>query len=277
MNGKNLRLRRCGIQPGRNLVVLPLDHGVTCGPIPGLERPERMIRIGVEEGADALVLHKGLLFHLECLPRHLPGIFMHLSASTQLGPNQRHKVLVGTVEEAVRRGADGVSVHIGLGDHNEPRMLEDLGRIGAACAEWQMPLLVMMYASPGESEPTAKDSAIAHGARVAAELGADCVKIPLPADLKVLQEIAGSLHVPVVVAGGGRALDTPAFLERIDRSLEAGARGVAIGRNVFQHEQPRAILRAILGMVHGGCRAAEVWAKSMDCNGDRDGRENQED
>ncbi len=266
MSGKTLRLKRCGIQAGRRLVVLPLDHGVTCGPIPGLERPERVIRLGVEEGADALVLHKGLFSHLEHVPRHLPGIFMHLSASTQLGPSLHHKVLIGTVEEAVRRGADGVSVHVNLGDPKEPRMLEDLGRIGAACAEWQMPLLVMIYAHPEQSKGAAKDPAIAHGARVAAELGADCVKIPLPADVKVLEEIAGSLHVPVVAAGGGRTRDTLAFLERIDQSLEAGASGVAIGRNVFQHEQPRAVLRAITDMVHGGSRAAAAWERSLSRN-----------
>lgn len=262
MSGKTLRLRRCGIQPGHGLVVLPLDHGVTFGPIQGLEQPERIIRMGIEEGTDALVLHKGLISQLPHIPGRLPGIFMHLSGSTQMGPNPQYKVLVGSVEEAIRRGADGVSVHVIVGDLNEPRMLEDLGCIGADCARWRMPLLVMIYPLFEAKKPLAGDSAIAHGARIAMELGADCVKIPLPVDIKILEEITGSLHVPVVVAGGGRNLDTLAFLRRIEKSVEAGARGVAVGRNVFQQERPREVLRAIMDIVHGRSRAAAVRDKS---------------
>lgn len=273
MSGKTLRLRRCGIQPGHGLVVLPLDHGVTCGPILGLEQPERVIRIGIEEGADALVLHKGLISRLPHAPGRFPGIFMHLSASTQLGPNLHQKVLVGDVEEAIRRGADGVSVHVILGDPSEPRMLEDMGCIGADCAKWRMPLLVMIYPLFEANKPLAGDLAVAHGARIATELGADCVKIPLPADVKVLEEITGSLHVPVVVAGGGRNLDTLAFLRRIEKSVEAGARGVAVGRNVFQHERPREVFRAIMEIVHGGSRATAAWDKSSNRDSAQEGAE----
>ncbi len=273
MSGKSLRLRRCGIQSDRGLVVLPLDHGVTYGPIQGLEQPERMIRMGIEEGTDAVVLHKGLISQVPHIPGRLPGIFMHLSASTQLGPNPQYKVLVGSVEEAIRRGADGVSVHVIVGDPNEPRMLEDLGRIGAECARWRMPLLVMIYPLFEAKRTLAGDSAVAHGARIAMELGADCVKIPLPLDIETLEEITGSLLVPVVVAGGGRSLDPLAFLRRIEKSVEAGARGVAVGRNVFQQEQPREVLRAIMDIVHGGSRAAAAWEKSSNRDSAQEGAE----
>ncbi|NTW37398.1 MAG: hypothetical protein HGB17_15015 [Syntrophobacteraceae bacterium] len=121
MSGKILRLKRSGIQPDRRLVIFLLDHGVTCGPIHGLESPQRVIRMGAEGGVNALVLHKGMFAFLEPLEVDLPCVFMHLSASTQLGPRIHKKVLVGSVEEAIRRGADGVSVHVNLGDPNEPR------------------------------------------------------------------------------------------------------------------------------------------------------------
>ena len=263
MSGNVLRLKRLGIEPGRRLVIFPLDHGVTCGPIAGLVQVESAIRLGVEGRVDALVLHKGMLRLLDKIPSRLPGIFMHLSASTQLGPNVHHKVLVGSVEEAIRRGADGVSIHVNMGDSLEPQMLCDFGEVGAACAQWNIPLLVMIYAKGTENPTHARDSAIAHAARVAAELGADCIKLPTPSDDEILREITGSLPVPVVVAGGTRSPDTLSFLGRVEKAIRAGAGGVAIGRNVFQHERPEAVMHAICSIVHRGVSAEKAWEGSL--------------
>jgi predicted phospho-2-dehydro-3-deoxyheptonate aldolase len=256
MGGKTLRLKRFLTSPSGRIVILPLDHGVSLGPLPGLERPEDVIRMGVQEGADAMVLHKGMLRFLEKLTGSLPGIFMHLSASNQLGPSPDHKVLIGTVEEAIRRGADGVSIHINLGNHGEPEMLRDFGMVGHACAEWQIPLLAMIYVrGPKEAAP---DKSIAHAARIGAELGADIIKIPAPKDIRVLREITSSLPVPVVIAGGSRIAEARVFLERVEKAMEAGARGVAIGRNVFQSGCPEIFLKAIYRMVHQGYSAVRA-------------------
>ena len=259
MGGRALRLKRFRNSPDGRIVILPLDHGVSLGPIPGLERPENVIRMGVREGADALVLYKGMLGFLEGLTENLPGIFMHLSASSQLGSSSYHKVLIGTVEEALRRGADGVSIHVNLGNQNEPEMLQDFGMVGDACTAWQVPLLVMIYVRDHNGAAITPDSAIAHAARVAAELGADIIKIPLPESGRVLAEIASSLPVPVVIAGGSRVTETPVFLERVEKAMEAGAQGVAIGRNVFQSDHPELLLRAICRIVHQGSSAGKAW------------------
>jgi class I fructose-bisphosphate aldolase len=259
MSGKVLRLKRFMRSPSGRIVIFPLDHGVSCGPIPGLENMDRVIRAGIAGGADALVLHKGMMRFLEPIAAELPGIFMHLSASTQLGPSIHRKVLIGTVEEAIRRGADGVSLHINLGDASEPEMLEDLGHVGAACAQWQIPLLVMIYVRGAGIATPVPDTAIAHCTRAAAELGADLIKIPNPAEQATLQAIADSIAVPVVVAGGSRKEEPLPFLEGIERALQAGARGVAIGRNVFQRREPEHLLRAVRKMVHENLTAREAF------------------
>ena len=82
MSGKTLRLKRFFAAHDGRIVILPLDHGLSCGPIPGLESMEQAIAMGMRGGADALVLHKGMLRYLESLPGPLPGIFVHLSGST---------------------------------------------------------------------------------------------------------------------------------------------------------------------------------------------------
>lgn len=259
MTGKTLRLKRFFTSDDGRVVLFPLDHGVTCGPMQGLQQMDRVIRMGVQGGVDGVVLHKGMMGFLDSVSNPLPGIFMHLSGSTQLGENPHFKVLVGTVEEALRRGADGVSVHVNLGGTREPDMLRDLGRVGEACAAWQLPLLVMVYVR-GEKIPSpAPDTAIAHAARVAAELGADIIKIPAPSEGNILREITESLPVPIVVAGGSKARETFPFLQHMEKTLEAGARGVAIGRNVFQHDQPEALLGAVHRIVHHGFSAARAW------------------
>ncbi len=260
MGGKHLRLRRFFSREDGRLVLFPLDHGVSCGPIRGLEHMKNVIHYGIAAGADGLVLHKGMMAYLEQIPGRLPGIFMHLSASTQLGPAFHQKVLVGSVEEAVRRGADGVSVHVNLGDDAEPHMLRDLGRVGEACALWNLPFLVMIYVRGAHAPKPVTDEAVMHAARVAAELGADIIKIPAPQHGESLERIVNSVPVPVVMAGGSKEADERAFLTKIQQGLQAGLAGVAVGRNVFQHATPERFLAAIVALVHEGKTVEEVWS-----------------
>jgi len=263
MSGKDLRMKR--FMPSRDgrIVIFPLDHGVSCGPLPGLRNMESIIGTGIRAGCDALVLHKGMMRRLEAVPERPPGVFMHLSASTPIGPAYHYKVMAGDVEEAIRRGADGVSVQLNLGDEHEPEMLRDLGTLGSACCKWQIPLLVMAYVRGDLAPSPVPDSAVAHAARVAAELGADLVKVPLPRDEAVLAQIAADLPVPVVVAGGSSVTDATDFLYRMERALKSGARGVAAGRNVFQHTEPERVMRALCGMVHRDLPAARAWAEAV--------------
>lgn len=262
-SGVKIRLRRI-LNPGTGRVVIfPLDHGVTCGPIRGIEDMKRCLQNGIDGGADAVVLHKGMLSLLESTKGRLPGVFMHLSASTQLGTAMHHKVLVGSVEEAISRGADGVSCHINLGNEYEPEMLRDLGYIGSECAKWQIPLLVMIYVRGRYAADSESDRAIAHAVRLAAELGADIVKTAMPSSLAWLERITKSVPVPVVIAGGSKSENPLAFLEGIEQAIGAGAKGVAVGRNVFQHENPRAFLRAITLVVHEGMSAKDALERSM--------------
>jgi class I fructose-bisphosphate aldolase len=117
----------------------------------------------------------------------------------------------------------------------------------------------MIYVRGAHAPSPLSDSAIAHASRVAAELGADIIKIPAPKDDEVLAGITAGLPVPIVVAGGCKIPETRMFLERIERSLVIGARGVAVGRNVFQHSRPEPLLRAVGDIVHHGLSAAEAY------------------
>lgn len=247
MNGKQLRLNRLMHVDSKRFCIVPIDHGTTLGPITGLEDATKTITNIVEGGADALVLHKGLLSMADQHPELAKGKYlMHLSVSTALGPDANCKVLVGTVEEAVKLGADGISIHVNIGTGSEPGMIKDLGEISAACMEWGMPLLAMMYC---KKEAHKDADQIAHAARLGQELGADIVKVDYPGTTAGMEKIIYGVQVPVVIAGGSK-ISPVELLSIIDDALKVGAAGVSIGRNVFQHEDQRFITEIVSKLVH---------------------------
>ena len=239
------------IMKGGKTVIIPMDHGVSDGPIKGLERMQEMIEKVSKGGADAVVIHKGIMKHLE-IPD--TGRIVHLSASTSLGDPLR-KVLVGTVEEAVSYGADAISVHVNIGAPGEPEMLMDLGRVSRECSKLDVPLLAMMYHRGHDVKDLNDPKNIAHVARVGYELGADIIKCPYTASFKT---ITSSVDVPVVIAGGAKSGNPVDLLKQVKDCMDQGGAGVSIGRNVFQAENPEKMVRSIADIVHGGKSVEEA-------------------
>ena len=172
LTGKQLRLNR--ILENGKAVIIPLDHGLTIGPVKGLINIKDTIDKMAAGGATAVLFHKGILRSLDKAPSC--GVIVHLSASTNLGPDPNFKVQVGTVEEALKLGVDAVSVHVNVGNEMEYAMLEILGEVAGECEEFQVPLLAMLYPRGHDVEDPHDPSITAHAARIGAELGADIVK-----------------------------------------------------------------------------------------------------
>ena len=252
VDGVRVRLNR--IMREGKMLCIPMDHGISNGPIAGLERPQDII-YGCG-GITSVIINKGIL---KSLPRPPDvGVLVHFSSSTSLSTSPNRKMLTGSVEEAVRMGADGVSVHINIGGKEEPEMLEQLGRVSEQCQMWGMPLLAMMYPR-GENVKNPHDpGTVAHVARIGAECGADIVKTVYTGDVDSFAEIVKSTPVPVVVAGGPR-LDTDAdTLKMTQEVMEAGARGITYGRNVFAHRDPQGMVAALSRIIFEGQSAEQV-------------------
>lgn len=248
--GKRIRMQRIVNRENGRTVIVPLDHGLSAGPMPGIVDMHDTVSKVADGGANAVVMHKGMTSAGSRDHGRDIGLLIHLSASTGISPHANSKVLVGTVEDALRLGADGVSVHVNLGDEDEGRMLADLGRIASEADAWGMPVLAMIYArGPKVTNEYAPDL-IAHCARVGAELGADIVKVAYTGDLHSFADAIAGCRVPVVIAGGPKLDSTEAFLRMVQDSLKAGASGLSVGRNIFQHPDPAALCRALSGIVH---------------------------
>lgn len=243
MNGKEIRLSNILPFGKRRGCIVPIDHGATYGPISGIENCYETIAKIKNGGASAIVLHKGILSRISQFQGLVDANYiMHISASTSLGAHQSEKVLVGSVEEAIKLGAVGVSIHVNLGVESEPRMLRDFGAVSEKCNDWGMPLLAMMYADSSVES-------IAHAARLAQEMGADIVKVNYPGTAEEMRHVISCVDIPVLIAGGSRIDELVDFLRVVDESLFGGASGVSIGRNVFQHEQTKLVTEVICNLL----------------------------
>lgn len=248
--GKAVRLERIMNRETRRTVIVPMDHGMSLGPIKGIVDMSETVDKVAEGGANAVLGHIGLpLFGHRRHGRDI-GLILHLSGSTSLSPDPNNKVLITPVEDAIKMGADAVSVHVNVGAETDDEMLRKLGLIASKCREWGMPLLAMMY-------PRGKKINSEHGAeyvkiaaRAAAEIGVDIVKTNYTGDIESFREVTRGCPVPVVVAGGPQMKTTKDILQMVSDSIEAGGSGVAIGRNIFQAENPVKMVAAITGIVH---------------------------
>lgn len=254
--GRDIRLSR--ILKNDRMLCIPMDHGISNGPIPGLENIHSVIYQCEKAGLTCVLVNKGII---KTLPRAIDiGLIVHLSGSTSIGPAPNRKVLMGTVEEALRLGADAVSVHINIGAKEEPEMLYNLGMISDKCDEWNIPLIAMMYPR-GETIKNQYDPEIvAHTARIGAEAGADIVKSVYTGEVNSFRKVVKSCPVPIVIAGGPKAKTDKDIVEMCFGAMEAGAKGVTFGRNIFQHRNPPAIIHALSNIILGGKNPKEVLA-----------------
>ncbi|MGA1796311.1 MAG: 2-amino-3,7-dideoxy-D-threo-hept-6-ulosonate synthase [bacterium] len=248
--GKNIRLERIIDRNTHKTVIVPMDHGVTMGPIKGIVDMRDMVNEISEGGANAVLGHIGLPLHGHRRHGRDIGLILHLSGSTVWAPDPNAKVLVNTVEMALKIGADAVSVHINIGAESESDMLKDLGEVSIKCHEWGMPLLAMMYTRGEKFSDERSVEGIKHAARIAAELGADIVKVSYPGTREGFAEVVRGCPIPVVIAGGEKAGNDRQVFQIIKDSIDEGGAGVSIGRNAFQHENKRAMVKAICSLVH---------------------------
>ena len=258
MIGKKIRLERIINRHTGRTVIAPMDHGVSNGPMKGIIDIDKTVESISQGGADAILMHKGIVEQGHRGYVKDIGLIVHLSASTSLAPNPNNKVIVTSVEKAIQLGADAVSVHVNLGSETESEMLQELGEISETCSYWGIPLLAMMYPRGQKVENEHDVELVKHAARVGSELGVDIVKTNYTGDPDSFKEVVEGALVPVVIAGGPKVDTDEELLQMVKDSIEVGGAGVAFGRNLFQAENPGKITKAISEVVHNDLEVNEA-------------------
>jgi fructose-bisphosphate aldolase/2-amino-3,7-dideoxy-D-threo-hept-6-ulosonate synthase len=252
--GKRLRLKRVVDETGVS-IICALDHGMTS---PQFLEPLADIATRVAEavagGANVLMLSKGMARFGAPAFRPETALALLLSASARPGTERPEVVAIAEVDEALRLGADAVVLFVALGGEDEPMMIERLAEVGEACERAGMPFIAeaefpTTYAAVEDLAEEYGFEYLRRNVRLCAELGADIVKTNWPGDgeqFGALVEAGGG--VPLVLAGGSRVGEEE-LLHRMEAAMAAGAIGCSVGRNIFMHERPEAITRALARVI----------------------------
>ena len=248
--GEGLRLERLNQGGDGRFMIVPLDHSVTNGPIAVDHSLDALVGELSANGVDGIVLHKGTARQLRPKWFAKTSLIVHLSASTAHAPDPDAKYLVSGVESALCLGADAVSMHVNVGSRTERRQIADLACVADTCDRWNVPLLAMMYARGPYVENPRDPVLINHVAGLAADLGADIVKVSHPGTDEDMANLVRNCPIPVVVAGGTPLENPDELLDHVTSTVSSGAAGVAIGRNVFQAPRPGVLARQIVSRVH---------------------------
>lgn len=236
---------------------LAYDHGLGRGPVdfknhPQGADPSYVIDLAHDGRFSALALEPGLarLYQNEIKQARVP-LLVKVNGRTNFSNNSFFAPQLCSVQYAVERlGANALGAVVFLGDPDEGRMLEMLGHIVEEANQYEnthKPVVGWMYVVEDyKSSETADPERTAHAARIGAELGCDIVKVPWTGDVESFSWVcrAAGSATKVVVAGGTKT-DTPQdFLQIMRDAKEAGAAGVAVGRNIWQVEREEALKTA---------------------------------
>jgi fructose-bisphosphate aldolase, class I len=252
-----------------------IDHGVCNEPsfLVGLEDMATVVDTLVNAKPDAIQMAYGQADLLQGRPeREKPALVMRIDMGNPYN-QQRHRVMWSLLQNqeepiigALEMDAACVVVNLFMLP-DEPELfrqcVENISRVRADCHKYGMPLmiepLVMLpneirggYQVDGNAEK------IVTLVRLASEMGADIIKADPTDDPAEFHRVVEAARVPVLVRGGGKE-DLKAVLAKSAKLMAQGAKGMVYGRNIYQHENPKAVVRALMAMIHDGADGDEAW------------------
>lgn len=232
-------------------VMLAFDHGYIMGSTAGLERLDLTIPLLIPY-ADALMATRGAL-RAAIPPSHNKGIALRCTADTSVLKDDMSLGVIGVdVEDAIRMNASCMATQVFIGSANEVQSLKNLVQTVDAGMRYGIPTLGVVAVGK-EMERTTKYFLLA--TRMVAELGAQIIKTYYCDDF---EKVVAACPVPIVVAGGKKLPEKEA-MQLTYNAIQCGASGVDMGRNIFQAENPIAMINAVRGIVHHGESVATAY------------------
>lgn len=236
------RLRRT-LPADRAAIIMPVDHGLIFSRIPGLESPIDVIREFAEDDITGFMMSPGLVTQTaEFFADHphlsrvmaIDAFYPYTDAPSGAG------ALIATVEDAVRLGVDSVKMLMpwNTTDAERAALVGRIGKVITEAEHWQIPLTLepVMLGVPRTEEVVKAEQEVA---RIAFDLGAHIIKIAFPGEENT-RNLVRELGLPVVIAGGPKAGEPAETVEQVRQTVVAGARGIIVGRNVWQRERTEA-------------------------------------
>jgi putative autoinducer-2 (AI-2) aldolase len=253
------RLARIFSPESGKTVMLAFDHGYFQGPTTGLERIDVSI-LPLAPYADALMLTRGVLRSL-IPPAVTNSIVMRCSGGPSILKELSDERIAVDVEDAIRMNVAGMAVQVFIGGSHETQSVHNMTRLVDAGNRYGIPVLGVTAVG---KELTRDARYIGLASRICAELGAAVVKTYF---VPGFERVTAACPVPIVIAGGKKLAELDA-LQMARNAIDQGASGVDMGRNIFQSDDPAAMIEAVRGVVHKGMKPKEAYELYETLKGD---------
>ena len=235
-------------------LVLAYDHGLEHGPVdfepnPDTADPREVFELATHDAVTALATTKGVSEAYYSEYADDVTLLAKVNGTSNLWMGEPDTAVNWSVEYADEVGADAVGFTLYAGANNEIGMAEEFREVQEAARAHDMPVVMWAYPRGQGVKNDTKPGVISYAARMGLELGADIAKIKYPGSHDAMAHAAEMASPTKVVMSGGSKTDDEAFLSTVRTAMDAGARGLAVGRNVFQRENPIEILDALEAVI----------------------------
>jgi class I fructose-bisphosphate aldolase len=235
-------------------MLLAYDQGFEHGPVDFDEKsvdPSYVTKIAQNGNFSGLVLQEGLAARYYKKEMGVP-LIVKLNGKTSFQGEEPLSLQLCTVKKAAEMGAIGVGYTIYLGSQFEEQMMVEFSRIEDEAHERGMIVIAWMYPRGKKVAGRENDrDVVAYGARLALEMNADFVKVPYTGDAESFSWVVRAAGRTGVLAQGGKKTDWENLEEEVKGVMEAGAAGIAIGRNIWQDENPDEVSKKLAEIVYG--------------------------
>ena len=237
-------------------VFLAYDQGLEHGPVDFTDEnvdPNRILEIALAAQLNAVIFQKGVAekYYTGTEYQGKIPLIVKLNGKTSFIKNEPYAPQICTVEEAIGLGASAIGYTVYVGSQKQDIMFKEFASIEREAHAKNLPVIMWSYprgAAVNENDP----QTIAYAARVALELGADMVKLKYTGDVQSFSWVVKSAgKIPVVMSGGPKTETPEQFYEQVQGVMQAGGAGVAVGRNVWQAENPVQVADRVREIVFG--------------------------
>jgi class I fructose-bisphosphate aldolase len=237
------------------VLILAYDHGLEHGPVdfedvPESADPERVFDVATHPAVTSIAVQKGVAEAYYPSYSDDVNLLAKLNGTSNLWMGEPDSALNWSVDYAAELGADAVGFTLYGGSNHEIEMAEEFCDVHEAAREYDLPVVMWSYPRGQGLKNDTKPGTIAYAARQALELGADVAKVKYPGSRSAMEDAVRMAGPTKVVMSGGSKRSDREFLESVKSVIDAGGAGLAVGRNIFQREQPQRILDALEQVIY---------------------------
>jgi len=247
--GKQIRMNSLFKKETGNSVCIAIDHGGIAGPMQGINNPAELVRQCVTGGADCILTTRGFAQAAADGWDRQTSLLLRLTGGFTVLGGKFEEEMISTAQAAIEYGAAGAAVTVKFGHEREGEFTKNASLVADNCARLGLPLMIEAMAK-GKDLKSTDPKGVKLAARAAMEIGADIVKTYYTGDPDSFREVVEGCPVPILILGGEKTDNDEDVISGVYHAMQAGARGIAMGRNIWGRKNVLAMIEAMAGLVH---------------------------